>query len=95
MEARQEYTRFPTHALLVVIGLVLALLLGGVAGYALHGLGTPRASISETVTKDQVPDWMRQGTGPTDADALQETQHSAQERAESATGDGLVYIPVP
>lgn len=79
METRQEYKRFPTQTL-VVIGLALALLLGGVASYALHGLGAQRASVSETVTKDQVPDWMRQGTGPTDADALEATQHSVQER---------------
>ncbi len=77
MEVRREYDRFPVQILLVVIGLALALLLGGAAGYALHGPVAQHPSVIETVTKDQVQDWMRQGSGPNDADADQAAQDSA------------------
>ncbi len=81
MEVRREHDRFPIQIMLVVIGLAVALLLGGGAGYAIRGPVAPQPTVSQAATRDQVEDWMRQGAGPTDADALQ-----AQERTESATG---------
>jgi hypothetical protein len=66
METPQQLQSFPSRALVAVLALVVAVLVGLAAGYVIRD-GLPQSQAPAVVT-ETVPSWAHQGTGPTDAD---------------------------
>lgn len=88
MQAQAQLRSFPVRSLVVWMALVLALLVGGLGGYAARGLGSVGSSESAVTTaavthEDENADhFASEHPGLTPSTAAQAAQHSQQERAD-------------